>query len=159
MSTRALLSGLYTRFGVLISTIRFGQFVSVGVLGAACESVVLLVLLEVVGAGPVAAKLVGAETSIIVMFAVNERWTFAKQGKAGALRLGRRFLTSNLVRAGGVLVGTAVFLALLRWVDIALVFLGIDFWPPIANLIGIGVGLFVNYVAESLLTWRVHTSR
>lgn len=156
MSTRALLSGLYTRFGALTSTIRFGQFVSVGVLGAACESVVLLVLLEMVGVGPVIAKLVGAETSIIVMFAANERWTFATEAKTSVLQLGRRFLTSNLVRAGGVLISTVVLLALLRWVDVALVFFGIDFWPPIANLIGIGATLFVNYVAESLLTWRVH---
>jgi putative flippase GtrA len=159
MSTRTLLSRLYTRFGALTSTIRFGQFVSVGVLGAICENIVLLSLLEVVGVGPVVAKLVGAETSITVMFAANERWTFAAEGKTGVLQLGRRFLTSNLVRAGGVLVGTAVFLALLRWVDIALVLWGIDFWPSVANSIGIGAALFVNYIAESLLTWRVHAGR
>lgn len=155
MSTR-MLSNLYARFGALISTVRFGQFVSIGVLGAICENIVLLGLVEGFAVAPELAKLVGAETSIIVMFAANERWTFAEEGKAGIFRLGRRFLTSNLVRAGGVLVGTAVFLALLRWVEVTLLFWGIDFWLLVANLIGIGVGLFVNYIAESLLTWQVH---
>ncbi|HET7325208.1 MAG TPA: GtrA family protein [Halococcus sp.] len=159
MSTRALLSSLYTRFEALSSTIRFGQFVSVGVLGAVCENIVLLGAVAAFAVAPELAKLAGAETSIIVMFATNERWTFAEEGKAGTLRLVRRFLTSNLVRAGGVLVGTAVFLALLRYIHISVLFMGIDFWLLGANLIGIGAGLLVNYVAESLFTWRVHTGR
>jgi putative flippase GtrA len=158
MSTRTILSGLYTRFEAMSSTVRFGRFVSIGVLGAVCENIVLLGLVEAFAVTPELAKLVGAETSIIVMFAANERWTFATEGKAGALWLGRRFLTSNLVRAGGVVVGTVVFSALIRWVDMSLLFAGIDFWLLAANAIGIAVGLFVNYIAESLFTWRVHTA-
>jgi putative flippase GtrA len=157
MSTRTLLSGLYTRFETLATTVRFGQFVSIGVLGAVCENIVLLSLVEMLAATPELAKLVGAEVSIIVMFVANERWTFATEGKTGTLWLGRRFLTSNLVRAGGVVVGTVVFSALIRWVEVSLLFAGIDFWLLAANAIGIGVGLVVNYVAESLFTWRVHT--
>ena len=156
MSTRALLSGLYTCFAALSSTVRFGQFVSIGVLGAVCESVVLLGLVEALAVAPGLAKLVGAEASIVVMFVANERWTFAEEGKTGILWFSRRFLTSNLVRAGGVVVGTAVLLALLRWVDVSLLFAGIDFWLLVANAVGIAAGLVVNYVAESLLTWRVH---
>lgn len=157
MSTRSFLAGLYARFAAMTSAIRFGQFVSIGVLGAICENIVLLGLVEGIGLTPELAKLAGAEISIIVMFAANERWTFANEGKAGLRWLLRRFLTSNLVRAGGVLVGTAVFSALLRWVDVSLSIAGIDFWLLVANAIGIGVGMIVNYVAESLFTWRVHT--
>ena len=157
MSTRTILSGLYARFSALTSTVRFGQFVSIGVFGAICENIVLLGLVEGVAVTPELAKLVGAETSIIVMFAANERWTFAAEGKTGILWLGRRFLTSNLVRAGGVVVGTVVFSALIRWVDVSLSFAGIEFWLLAANAIGITVGLVVNYIAESLFTWRVHT--
>jgi putative flippase GtrA len=157
MSTRTLLSGLYTRVETLASTVRFGQFVSIGVLGAVCENIVLLSLVEAFAVTPELAKLVGAEVSIIVMFVANERWTFATEGKTGVLWLGRRFLTSNLVRAGGVVVGTAVFSALLRWTDVTLLFAGIDFWLLGANVIGLAAALLVNYVAESLFTWRVHT--
>ncbi|WP_049996911.1 GtrA family protein [Halococcus sediminicola] len=157
MSTRTLLDGLYARFAAITSTVRFGQFVSIGVLGAICENVVLLGLVEGVGVTPELAKLVGAEASIVVMFAANERWTFADAGRTGVRWLIRRFLTSNLVRAGGVLVGTVVFSALLRWVDVSLSVAGIELWLLAANVIGIAVGLVVNYVAESLFTWRVHT--
>lgn len=150
------ISTLYARFGALISTVRFGQFVSVGVLGAVCENIVLLGLVEAFAVSPELAKLAGVETSIVVMFIANERWTFTEEGKAGLLGLGRRFLTSNLVRAGGAVINIAVFFALLRWVDVTLLFFGIDFWLLVANLIGITMGLSVNYVAESLLTWRVH---
>jgi putative flippase GtrA len=158
MSTRTFLAGLYTRFAAMTSAVRFGQFVSIGVLGAICENIVLLGLVEALAVTPEIAKLVGAETSIIVMFAANERWTFADEGKSGLRWLVRRFLTSNLVRAGGVVVGTAVFSALIRWTDITLLLAGIDFWLLGANAIGLAAALLVNYVAESLFTWRVHTA-
>lgn len=152
-----VVSGLRGRFGALVSGARFGQFLSVGVLGAVCDNAVLLLLAEGAGVAPELAKLAGAETAIVVMFAVNERWTFAEEGTPGVLGLGRRFLTSNLVRAGGVLVATAVFSVLVRRVDVSLSFVGIDLWLLGANFVGIAVGLLVNYVAESLFTWRVHT--
>ena len=142
------------RIGELASGIRFGQFASVGALGAICDNSVLLGL-TALGVVPVAAKLVGAETAIIIMFAVNERWTFAAEGRPGLRPLGRRFLTSNLVRAGGVLVATAVFAILVRFVPFSIPIGGTDLWYLGANLIGIGVGMVVNYIAEGLFTWRV----
>lgn len=145
------------RLGDLASGIRFGQFASVGVLGAICDNGVLLTL-TALGVVPVAAKLIGAETAIVVMFAVNERWTFATEGRPGLRALGRRFLTSNIVRAGGVLVATAVFALLVRFVSVSIPVGGTDLWYLGANLIGIGVGAIVNYIAEGLFTWRVGVS-
>lgn len=142
------------RIGELASGIRFGQFASVGALGAACDNGVLLGL-TALGVVPVAAKLVGAETAIIVMFAVNERWTFAAEGRPGLRALGRRFLTSNVVRVGGVVVATIVFAFLIRFVPLSFPLGGTDLWYLGANLIGIGVGVVVNYIAEGLFTWRV----
>lgn len=142
------------RLSELISGIRFGQFASVGALGALCDNGVLLALTSV-GVVPVVAKLVGAETAIIVMFTANERWTFATEGRPGLRALARRFLTSNAVRAGGVLVATAVFAVLIEFVPISIPVAGTDLWYLGANLIGIGVGVIVNYIAEGLFTWRV----
>jgi putative flippase GtrA len=88
------------------------------------------------------------------MFAVNERWTFADEGDPD--RWPRRLLKSNLVRVGGVLVATAVVTALDTYVDVAIPVLGFDLWLVFANGAGIAAGLLVNYVAESLFTWRVH---
>lgn len=150
-----MLDALRPRLRALRSGVRFGQFVSVGAVGAVCDNAVLGALLHL-GFAPEVAKLAGAETAIVVMFLINEHWTFAGEGAPGALPFVRRFLTSNLVRAGGVIVATVVFSQVYRRVDVVIEVAGIDFWFLAANLVGIGAGLAVNYVAESLFTWQVH---
>ena len=144
-----LLGLVRARLRAIASGMRFGRFVSVGVVGFVVDTVVITALTMGFAVSTLGAKLASAETAIVVMFALNERWTFQRWGDAKLLSLVRRFLTSNIVRAGGVGVATAVLLALNGWFGI---------WVPVANAIGIGVGFVVNFVFESLLTWRVHTS-
>lgn len=162
---------LRARLRAIVSGMRFGRFLSVGVVGFVVDTIVILVLTEfatesLLGATaavaawlpnlvgqfvspPLLAKLASAEAAIIVMFALNERWTFQRWGNAAVLSLLRRFLTSNLVRTGGVAVATTVLLILNGWFGV---------WVPLANAIGIAIGFVVNFVFESLLTWRVHVS-
>ena len=142
----------------LVSGVRFGQFASVGALGAVIDNAVLGTLLNV-GVGPELAKLAGAEAAIVVMFLINEHWTFAGEGATGSGAFLRRLLTSNLVRAGGVLVATVVFSLVYRTFDVSVAVAGFELWFLVANMIGIGVGLVVNYVAESLFTWRIARGR
>ncbi|NHN47402.1 GtrA family protein [Halostella sp. JP-L12] len=158
MSDRSVLDGLRLRLRALVSGVRFGQFASVGALGAVIDNAVLGGLLHA-GVAPEPAKLAGAEAAIVVMFLINEHWTFADQGTTGVVPFLRRLLTSNLVRAGGVLVATVVFSVVYRSFDVSIAVAGVDFWFLAANLTGIGVGLVVNYVAESLFTWRVAGER
>jgi len=139
----------------LFSGIRFGQFVSVGAVGATAETVVVAVLTAGYGVLPQVAKAAGAEVSITLMFLINDWWTFSEAGAAGWLPRGRRYLKSHLVRAGGLLVGFAVLTALTSWTDIRLVVAGADLWPTVANAIGIGCGMLLNYLTEGLFTWRV----
>ncbi|WP_121822168.1 GtrA family protein [Halostella salina] len=153
-----MLDAIRPRIRALLSGVRFGQFASVGAVGAVCDNAVLGTLLQF-GVAPEPAKLAGAETAIIVMFLINERWTFAEEGAPGAGPLLRRFLTSNLVRAGGVLVATAVFSQVYRNFDVTLGLFGVDLWFLAANLVGILAGMVVNYIAESLFTWQVGTGR
>jgi len=153
-----MLDAIRPRIRALLSGVRFGQFASVGAVGAVCDNAVLGTLLGL-GVAPEPAKFAGAETAIIVMFLINERWTFAEEGAAGPGPLLRRFLTSNLVRAGGVLVATAVFSQVYRNFDVTLALFGVDLWFLAANLVGILAGMVVNYVAESLFTWQVGTGR
>ena len=47
----------------------------------------------------------------------------------------------------GFLVTLAVLAVLVRRFDV---------WYVTANVVGIGVGFFVNYTCESLYTWQVH---
>ncbi|MFC6951612.1 GtrA family protein [Halorubellus litoreus] len=147
-------AGVLGRFRALVSGVRFAEFASVGAVGAVLDTTLLLVLTGPFGVATWLAKLTSAEAAILLMFAVNERWTFADEGDPD--RWPRRLLKSNLVRVGGVLVATGVVTGLDTYVDVSIPVLGFDLWLVFANGAGIAAGLLVNYVAESLFTWRVH---
>lgn len=147
--------GLRATLDELAHGVRFGQFVSVGVAGASLETAIVFVLTGLLTVAPLAAKAVGAEASITLMFLINDRWTFSEEGNAGLLAVGRRYLKSHLVRLGGLAVAFATLYVLTSWTDVELVVASVDVWPTVANAIGIGVGMVLNYVAESLITWRV----
>ena len=142
-----VISALRHKLRYLASTDRFGKFVSVGAIGFLVDNAVLALFFGVFDFSLLVAKLIAAEAAIMVMFALNERWTFADAGRSTIRALLRRFLTSNLVRAGGVAVATTVLLVLHDIVGV---------WYLAANVIGIGFGFIVNYTFESLVTWRVH---
>jgi len=163
------------RLRAIASGARFGQFVSVGVVGAACDTAVLVVLTEGLGVFPEIATLVGIETAILVMFLINEHWTFADEGDGDRDSLLARLKRSHVVRAGGVTTQFAVFVVVFRGLsrDVVLADVGpwialtrllglgpvapdLDVWLIVAKGCGIGVGMLVNYVFESLFTWRVH---
>jgi len=144
------------RLRALASGVRIGQFLSVGVVGATLETAVVALLTTTVGAGALAAKAVGAELSISTMFLLNDRFTFGGEGAAGIAAVVGRWARSHLVRIGGLAVAFATLYLLTTHTEITLFVAGRDLWPTVANLVGIGVGLVLNYVAESLFTWRVH---
>ena len=159
----------------LSSGVRFGQFVSVGAVGALVDTLVLLTLAEGLGLLPELATLVGIETAILVMFAVNERWTFAGEGAPGRGPLLGRLKRSHLVRVAGSLTQFGVFVLVYRALFVAVTLgdvglwgaamgtlglerttlAGLDLWLLVAKATGIGIGMLVNYVFESLFTWRV----
>jgi putative flippase GtrA len=152
--------------GELVSGTRFGKFVSVGAVGAVFDLTVSTLLLVWVGIGALAlpggaavppsvlAKLVGAEVAIVVMFFINEHWTFAEEATGGALPTLRRLLKSNLVRSGGVAVQFLVVRSL-GGLDVTLTAFGVDLWQLVPLPIAIVVSMLLNYVLESLVTWRV----
>ena len=139
----------------LASRTRIGRFVSVGVAGATVETLVVAALTAGLAVQPLLAKAAGAETSITLMFLLNDRYTFAEEGEAGTTALGRRWGRSHLVRLGGLTVAFVVLWLLTARTDVRLVVAGGDFWPTVANVVGIGAGMTLNYVAESVFTWRV----
>ncbi|WP_058367158.1 GtrA family protein [Haloparvum sedimenti] len=142
----------------LASGTRFGQFVSVGVVGFGFD-IVTSTALEALGVFPELAAFVGIEVAVVVMFLLNDRVTFAEEGLAGIGPTLRRLAKSNLVRAGGIAVQLLVFTALYRGIALPLTVSGIDLWFVASRAGGVGVGMLVNYVAESLLTWRVTADR
>jgi putative flippase GtrA len=142
-----LVAALGGRLATLRAPERFGMFLSVGVVGALCDNAVLVLLVELAGFAPLVAGLAAKEASITTMFLLNDRWTFNGEGASGHRARLRRFLTSNLVRAGGAGVGLATLYVLTEYAGI---------WYLAANVLGIGVGFVANYAGENLVTWRVH---
>jgi putative flippase GtrA len=140
----------------LVSGVRFGKFVSVGAVGAAFDTAVLTGLRLGLGAPELVAKAAGIETAIVVMFLVNEHWTFSDEGERGQEAFVRRLLRSHLVRAGGSSVQFAIYTLLVVWVDLQVRLLDVDVWFLLASFLAIGLAMGVNYVFESLFTWRVH---
>ncbi|WP_224447474.1 GtrA family protein [Haloprofundus salilacus] len=138
----------------LLSGRRFGQFVSVGAVGAVFDLTVSTALTVWFGVLAEVAKLVGAEVAIVVMFLVNDRWTFADEGASGTFAAVRRLLKSNLVRSGGLALQFAI-VRVLRQQNVTVVVGGFDLWQVIPLPIAILASMLLNYVAESLLTWRV----
>ncbi|SEK38146.1 GtrA family protein [Haloferax larsenii] len=142
------------RLSALASGTRFGKFASVGVVGAMFDLTVSSILIIFFGVLGEFAKLAGAEVAIVVMFVINDRWTFAGAGEDHLMAKGRRFLKSNLVRSGGLAVQVLVVRAL-REVPVSIPVFGIDLWQLIPLPIAIAASMFLNYVAESLFTWRI----
>ncbi|MFB6111292.1 MAG: GtrA family protein [Halobacteriaceae archaeon] len=140
----------------LLSGKRAGKFVSVGVAGFSLETVVVAILTAGFTVDPLVAKAVGAEASISLMFLLNDRWTFATEGHQRWTNVFRRYLRSHLVRAGGLAVAFLVLWLLTDYTEVTLRIGGADFWPTVANGVGVAAGMAVNYVAESLFTWQVH---
>jgi putative flippase GtrA len=138
----------------LLSGRRFGKFASVGAVGAVFDVTTSTVLREL-GVFPELAVFVGIEVAIVVMFLLNDNWTFAEQGAAGVGAALGRLLRSNLVRAGGIVVQLATFRFFYRVVALDLTVLDVDGWFVVSKVAGIGTGMLVNYVAESLVTWQV----
>jgi putative flippase GtrA len=139
----------------LLHRVRIGKFVSVGAVGAVIETIVVVLLTTTLGTGALAAKAVGAELSVSTMFVINDRWTFYNKGSIGGVAFVRRWIKSHLVRVVGLSVAFLTLYILTSTVQLSLSILGVDFWPTVANLLGIGVGMVFNYVAESLFTWKV----
>ncbi|MDH5019165.1 GtrA family protein [Halobacterium rubrum] len=144
------------RFEALVSGVRFGQFVSVGAVGAAFDVTTLVLLTELAGLSAAVANVASIETAILVMFAVNERWTFADEGADGGRSLARRLARSHVVRAGGSTLQYVLFVAVFYGFAVELAVFGVDLWLVVVKGGAIGVAMLVNYVFESLFTWQVH---
>lgn len=133
---------------------RIGRFVSIGVVGF-CFDVGTATALSELGVFPELAALIGIEVAVVIMFLLNDNITFATERTSGVIPTLRRLLKSNLVRIGGITVQLLVFSGFYRGIDVTFVIASVDAWFIISKAAGIGVGMVVNYVAESLFTWRI----
>lgn len=141
--------------GSLIDRRRLQRFVSVGLVGAGIDLAISMSLVLSTDIPPELAKLIGAEVAIVVMFLVNDRWTFADVGTWGWIHGIRRFLKSNLVRGGGLFVQVLVVFLLVR-TGVVVVVWETDVWAALTMPIAIACGFLANYAGETLYTWRAY---
>lgn len=165
MSARSLLAdararlareGASDRLLALLSGARFGKFVSTGAIGAAFDITTLLVLTELLGVPAAVANVLSIETAILVMFLINETWTFADEGGESQRSITTRLVRSHLVRALGSTLQWLVFVAVFYNVAVTIQVAGVDLWLVMVKAGAIGVAMLLNYVFETLFTWRVH---
>ena len=145
---------LPSQLNSLLSGVRFGQFVSVGVVGLTADTITLVTLTELLGVEPWLAGLLSIEVAILVMFVVNERWTFA--GVGAPEELFRRLVKSHAVRSVGSSVQYVIFFGLLTYASVSVTLFGSDRWYLFSKWLAVGVAMLINYAFESLFTWRVH---
>jgi len=126
----------------LIDIRRTLKFSATSIAGLGLETVILMVLVEFLNSPLMAAKIFGAEASIALMFVLNNRFTYT----GGAEKVLARFLKSNAVRAGGILISIVVLKAGVAY----------DLWYPVANIAGVCVGFVFNYGMETAYTWKEH---
>jgi putative flippase GtrA len=138
----------------LMSTTRFGKFASVGAVGAVCDTLILLFLVERIGLLEEIAVLIGIESSILIMFVINDNWTYSETDNIRTLS--RRLLRSHTVRIVGALTQFIVFTIIYRSYFMQLEFSGIDLWLLVAKGSGIVLGMILNYTFETLFTWSIH---
>lgn len=134
---------------------RLGKFISVGAVGAVIDLSISTSLLLRTDLPPELIKLIGAEAAIIVMFVLNDRWTFRQSETRGLRHAIRRLIKSNLVRSGGLAVQVTVVFVLIR-LPVSFDVAGTDLWPIMTMPIAIACGFLVNYTGETLFTWRVN---
>ena len=133
---------------------RLGKFISVGAVGAIIDLSISTSLLFQTDLPPELIKLIGAEVAIVVMFFLNDRWTFQQSETRGIRQTAKRLIKSNVVRSGGLTVQVSVVFVLIR-LPISVQVVGTDLWPLMTMPIAIACGFVVNYTGETLFTWRV----
>lgn len=121
---------------------RFGRLLKFGVVGATgviINTTILYVLSRWLGLPLLLASAIAVEAAIVSNFFWNNRWTFACRSSSLA-----RFAKFNVASLAGLSFNVAIVWGLTRT---GLYFL-------IANLIGIGVGVAVNYACSVVWVWR-----
>jgi dolichol-phosphate mannosyltransferase len=130
--------------------VRFTKFCVVGVSGIGVNTGLLWLLTEFGGLYYMVSAIVGAETSILTNYYLNEIWTFRDRAKDSSFkaRLKRAF-TYNWTRIMGMGIGLFVLFCLTE-------FLGIHYL--ISNLVAIATGVAWGFLTSTHWVWPISSS-
>jgi putative flippase GtrA len=122
-------------------TRRFQKFLLVGAIGLAVNQGALFALVGQAGLAVAMASPIAILLSMIVTFALNERWTWHDRGHG---RILHRALLYGSINSGGLLINWLTLVSLDR--------IGLNYL--IANLVGAGIAAVWNFSLNHALTWR-----
>lgn len=126
--------------------LRLIKFSTVGAIGAVINMGSLWILTELWGIFYLFSSVVAIEITIIMLFMMNDRWTFNDRKSTHIGQFIKRFLKSNLWRSGGLTINIGVLFFLTEY-------MGVYYF--ISNIFGIICAFLLNYILESRLTWKI----
>jgi putative flippase GtrA len=118
---------------------RLLKFGAVGATGVIINTTILYVLSRWVGLPLVLSSAIAVELAIVSNFIWNNRWTFACRSLSLI-----RFAKFNLASLVGLAINVTAVWGLTR----------AGFYFLLANLVGIAVGVAVNYACSVVWVWR-----
>jgi putative flippase GtrA len=122
-------------------TRRFQKFLLVGAIGLGVNQGLLFALVSQVGLVVALASPIAILFSMIVTFALNERWTWQDRGSGPILH---RALLYGSINGGGLVINWVMLVSLDQ--------VGLNYL--IANLVGAGIAAIWNFSLNHALTWR-----
>ena len=121
----------------------FIKYSLVGFLGVGINLGVYSILTRYYDFSEIVAPLISIESALILNFFLHNFWTFGKRSTQSRIRV--KFLKFHLVSGLSAIINYLVFLSL---------FLILDVYDLLANLIGIAVAAVFNYLINSNWTWK-----
>ena len=125
---------------------RFFKFSAVGFSGLIVNMSLLWFFKELIGLYYLFASLLSIELSVINNFIWNDLWTWGDRQKSGGWGYFKRLLKYNLSASVAAVIGNLLVLVVLKeqfgWNYL------------LANLVGIGVAVVINYVVNDRWTFR-----
>lgn len=120
------------------------KFVAVGTLAAGVQMVLLWAIVEHVGLNYLVAAALSIETTIVLQYALNNRWTFASMKNTGVGDFVSGLVKTNVVRGTAIPIQLGILFVLVRWGGLMYL---------VANAIAILLSGIYRYFFDVRWTW------
>lgn len=120
------------------------KFVAVGTLAAGVQMVLLWAIVEHGGLNYLLAAALSIETTIVLQYGLNNRWTFASMKNTGMEDFFSGLVKTNVVRGSAIPIQLGILFVLVRWGGLMYL---------VANALAILLSGIYRYVFDARWTW------
>ncbi|MCS7142765.1 MAG: GtrA family protein [Aigarchaeota archaeon] len=128
----------------LVMTVQTLKFVSVGLIGLLYAESMLYMLVDVINVPHIFSIIITAETSMLVNFYINDKWTFGSERTLGGSFL-YRFVKYHASRISSLILNVALYLFFTEYLMIHYL---------ISNVIAVFIAFIFNYMTSFLWVWK-----